>query len=82
MAAEKIAEVAFSKFIDKLLERSWVNNQYEVKDILIQLSEPTIANRFVEKYVSRHVTMRTLVFPNHDIVLDDIYVPIHLRCTH
>lgn len=79
MAAGKIAEVAFSKFIDKLLERSWVNNQYEVKDILIQLSEPTIANRFVEKYVSRHMTMRTLVVPNHDIVLDDIYVPIHLR---
>lgn len=79
MIASKFAEVAISKLLDRLLARICQDNNTGEIDILTQLSDPVIARRFADKYIARHVTMRTIVAPNQDVLLNDIYVPIRLR---
>ncbi|EGQ9110194.1 NACHT domain-containing protein [Vibrio sp. Vb2424] len=72
---------AVTHFTKKLLEKNWTNDLLDGKEILQQLSENGAAERYVEKYVSKHLRMRTLHSPESDVYLDEVYTPLTLRVT-
>ncbi|MEZ9301344.1 NACHT domain-containing NTPase [Vibrio splendidus] len=68
-------------FTDKLLNTNWSDDSEESKSIIAQLGDDDVASRYVEKYVSKNLKIRTLHSAESDVYLDEIYTPLTLTTT-
>ncbi|ENK2308757.1 NACHT domain-containing protein [Vibrio alginolyticus] len=68
-------------FTKKLLAGNWTKDLEEGRTILQQLSQDGAAGRYVEKYVSKHLKMRTLHSAESDVYIDEVYTPLTLEVT-
>lgn len=70
---------AVTHFTKKLLDRNWSNDLIQGKTILEQLNEDSVAERYVDRYVTKNLKMRTLHSAESDVYLDEVYTPLTLR---
>ncbi|WP_058119059.1 NACHT domain-containing protein [Photobacterium kishitanii] len=73
-----VLKQAVTHFTKKLLEKDWSESLASGKGLLEQLSDSNITERYVEKYVSKHLRIRTLHSAESDIFIDEIYTPLTL----
>ncbi|HHX8345937.1 TPA: NACHT domain-containing protein, partial [Vibrio alginolyticus] len=78
MATTAALKQTVTHFTKKLLEKEWGDDLKKGKDIIEQLREEQAAERYVERYVAKHLKMRTLHSAESDVYLDEIYTPLTL----
>lgn len=74
-AMGKVVEVG----LGKILSKSWGKEFDESKNILQELSEKTVFNNYLRQYVEPTLKIRTLLNPNKDLLLNDLYYPLSLK---
>lgn len=74
LVAVKIVEV----MLKKVLDSQWSNQFEDAKEIVQELLSDFSKNRFAEKHFQQTLKMRTLINPNHDVMLSDIYHPMKI----
>ena len=71
-AAVKAVEV----MIEKVINSSWSKETEESKDIIIALENEWQKSNYLNKHVQHTLKMRTLINPNDDVTLEDVYYPL------
>lgn len=72
LVAVKVVEV----MLKKVLDSQWSNQFEDAKEIVQELLSDFSKNRFAEKHFQQTLKMRTLINPDHDVMLSDIYHPM------
>jgi len=62
--------------LQKVLNSQWSKDSEEAKEIVHELQNEWPKNKFIEKHVHHTLKMRTLINPNDDVTITDIYHPL------
>lgn len=62
--------------LQKVFTSQWLKECEDAKEIVHELLSDLSKNKFVEKHVQHTLKMRTLINPNDDVTLTDIYHPL------
>ncbi|EKN6334433.1 NACHT domain-containing protein, partial [Yersinia enterocolitica] len=70
---------AVEVMIQKVVNSNWNKQFDEGKEILLELKSDWPRNNYLERHVQSSLKIRTLLNPNDDITLDEIYYPLTLN---
>ncbi|WP_420323687.1 NACHT domain-containing protein, partial [Klebsiella variicola] len=62
--------------LQKIFNSQWPRDCEDAKEIVHELQNGWPKNKFIEKHVQHTLKMRTLINPNDDVTLTDIYHPL------
>jgi len=60
----------------KIFSSQWPKDSEDAKEIVHELQNEWPKNKFIEKHVQHTLKMRTLINPNDDVTITDIYHPL------
>lgn len=76
----KIIQAAVVKSVElmfqKIFSSQWPKDCEDAKEIVHELQNEWPKNKFIEKHVQHTLKMRTLINPNDDVTITDIYHPL------
>jgi hypothetical protein len=76
----KIIQAAVVKSVElmfqKIFSSQWPKDSEDAKEIVHELQNEWPKNKFIEKHVQHTLKMRTLINPNDDVTITDIYHPL------
>lgn len=76
----KVFQAAVVKSVELMLQKifssQWPRDCEDAKEIVNELQNEWPKNKFIEKHVQHTLKMRTLINPNDDVTLTDIYHPL------
>lgn len=64
--------------LQKVLNSNWSKNFEDAKEIVKELESEWPKKNYLRKHVQHTLKMRTLINPNDDVTLEDIYYPLTL----
>lgn len=77
-----VLKAAVVKAVEVMLQRvinsNWSKNFDDAKEILHELQSEWPKKHYLQRHVQHTLKMRTLINPNDDVTLDDIYYPLTL----
>lgn len=64
--------------LQRVLNSNWSNHFEDAKEIVTELESEWPRQNYLRKHVQHTLKMRTLINPNDDVTLEDIYYPLTL----
>lgn len=69
---------AVEVMLKKVLDSNWNKDSEDAMEIILELGGEEPRNNYLFKHVQHTLKIRTLINPNDDVTLDDIYLPLTL----
>lgn len=76
IAVKALTAKSVEFMLQKVFTSQWLKECEDAKEIVHELLSDLSKNKFVEKHVQHTLKMRTLINPNDDVTLTDIYHPL------
>jgi hypothetical protein len=64
--------------LQRILNANWNNSFEDAKEIILELQDEWPKLNYLRKHVQHTLKMRTLLNPNDDVTLDEVYYPLTL----